>query len=38
MPIAFSINDPRKVRAPAILQEYTEDEQTGRWKPSGTAT
>lgn len=38
MLIAFSRNDPREVRVPASLEEYIEDEQTARWKPSGTAT
>lgn len=38
MLIAFSRNDPREVGVPASLEEYTEDEQTARWKPSGTAT
>lgn len=38
MPVAFSRNDPMRVRASQCLEEYTANEHTARWEPFGSAT
>lgn len=38
MPVAFSRNDPMRVRASQRQEEYTADEHAARWESSGPAT